>query len=432
MPKVLIVSHNPISTYQNMGKTMSLLFSQFKKEELCQLYIYPTIPDIDFCDSYYRVTDKDVLKSYFKFCVKGREINKTEIDPERHFMFENPEDEAKYRNRKNKTALRKIIRDSMWQFANWYNKNLKNWIEVQKPTCVFVAPGDAKFLYNMALKISKDFKIPIVTYVCDEYYFVKNPIGLLDKTRVALLKKKIRQLMSKSLRIVTICESLKELYSKEFSIPATVIMTGTSYPLQEIPQIKDIPQSITYMGNIRCNRFKSLIEIGKALEEINSQNKTDFSLNIYTAEKDKSILDLFKDIDTIKLCGYVSGAEFDRVLHNADMLLHTEAFDEESIDCVKNSVSTKIGDSLASGICLFAYGPEEVASMRHLIDNDCAIAATSGDTLKETLEKAFFDAELRKRVCQNAIKTANEFHNSEQNSKTLYSLLEKVNEGITD
>lgn len=414
-----------------MGKTLLSLFSGFEKEELCQLYIYPTIPDIDFCSSYYRVTDKDVLKSYLKFSVKGRQINKNEINPSLHSMFENPEDEAKYRNRKNKTAFRMILRDLMWSFSHWYNKNLKNWVKAQGPNCIFVAPGTAQFLYNMALKISKDFNIPIVTYVCDEYYFVKKTKGILDKIRVASLKKKINKLMLKSSHIVTICESLKELYSKEFSVPATVIMTGTNYTLKETPQTNDIFKSITYMGNIRCNRFNSLAEIGKALKQINEQKNTDFSLNVYTAEKDNSILNVLKDIDTIKLCGYVSGDEFDRVLHGADMLLHTEAFDEQSVDSVKNSVSTKIADSLASGTCLFAYGPHEVASMRHLIDNDCAIVSTSSENLKQTLEKAFFDAELRKKVCENAIKTAKEFHNSEQNSQKLYSLLENVNEDIT-
>ena len=42
--KVLIISHNPISTYQSMGKSMRALFSAFRTEELCQLYLYPTIP----------------------------------------------------------------------------------------------------------------------------------------------------------------------------------------------------------------------------------------------------------------------------------------------------------------------------------------------------------------------------------------------------
>ena len=46
--KVLIISHNPISNQSNMGKTFLSLFSQFDKEELCQLYIYPVIPNEDF------------------------------------------------------------------------------------------------------------------------------------------------------------------------------------------------------------------------------------------------------------------------------------------------------------------------------------------------------------------------------------------------
>ena len=65
--KVLIISHNPITTYQSMGKTMLSLFSAFDRSELCQLYIYPTLPDIDVCDSYFRITDRDVLKSLKKF-----------------------------------------------------------------------------------------------------------------------------------------------------------------------------------------------------------------------------------------------------------------------------------------------------------------------------------------------------------------------------
>ena len=429
--KFLILSHNPVTTYDAMGKTMATLFAEFDKKELCQLYIYPTIPDIDFCDSYYRVTDKDVLNSYFKFKVNGREIAKSEIDTSSHSMFENPEDEAKYRNRKNKTAVRMLLRDIMWRFSSWYNKDLKEWLKEQAPTCIFVAPGSAKFFYDMALKISKDFKIPIVTYICDEYYFLKSPKGLLEKIRIMALQKKIAGLMKKTSHIITICDSLSELYSNEFSVPSTVIMTGTSYDIsQEIAPTAN-KKAITYMGNIRCNRFNSLAEIGRELKNINDEKGTDFLLNIYTAEKDETILSTFDGIDTIKLCGYVGGEEFDRVFHSADILLHTEAFDEKSIDSVKNSVSTKIADSLASGICMFAYGPENVASMQHLIKNKCAVVATSRESLKSMLETLFLDENARINATQNALKTAAVFHNSQINSKKLYEIMEKVNEDIT-
>ena len=43
--KVLLLSHNPVTTYNNMGKTFLSLFSAFRPEELCQLYLYPAVPD---------------------------------------------------------------------------------------------------------------------------------------------------------------------------------------------------------------------------------------------------------------------------------------------------------------------------------------------------------------------------------------------------
>ena len=38
--KVLIISHLPVATQNNMGKTFLSLFSAFEREELCQMYIY--------------------------------------------------------------------------------------------------------------------------------------------------------------------------------------------------------------------------------------------------------------------------------------------------------------------------------------------------------------------------------------------------------
>ena len=84
--KILIISHNPLSTYQNMGKTMLSLFHAFDKNELCQLYIYPSLPDVDSCKSFFRITDKDILRSYYKFKVRGKEVF---ADLDNHNIFEN-------------------------------------------------------------------------------------------------------------------------------------------------------------------------------------------------------------------------------------------------------------------------------------------------------------------------------------------------------
>ncbi len=410
MSKVLIISHNPLTTYESMGKTFSTLFSSFSPDEICQLYIYPTIPNVDKCNSYYRITDKDVLHSYYNFRVKGKRI---EPDMTQNQLFENADDEQLYRNPKNKKSSVMLARDLMWKCSWWYNSNLKSWLDEQHPDCIFAAPGAAMFLYDIAMRISKDLKIPIVSYLCDEYYFVEDTGSFLQRKRLKLLRKKIEEYMRKTAHIIAICDELKDLYASRFHRPVTTIMTGSSFPISEKVHIADIPTSITYLGNIRCNRFKSIAEIGRALEEINNEDGTDYCINVYTGEKDAQILNVLKGIETVHLKGFVAGQEFYDTLHNADFLLHTESFEDHCIEAVRNSVSTKIADSLGSGVPLLAYGPDCIASMGHLIRNDCAIAITRKQDLKKSLKKAFLDKDLQEEKARNGLSVAMNYHDPE-------------------
>ena len=135
--KVLVISHNPITTYQSMGKTFLSLFSEFKKDELCQFYIYPSLPDVDACNSYYRITDRNIFDSYTHFGkVNGRELSSKDIDTSNHNFYENEKEES-FINVK-KTALKTLLRDIMWRFAHWNNKQLRSWIQHEKPTCIFL------------------------------------------------------------------------------------------------------------------------------------------------------------------------------------------------------------------------------------------------------------------------------------------------------
>ena len=421
--KILLISHNSLSTHQNMGKTLLSLLSDVEPRELCQLYIYPQIPDTDKASSYYRITDKDVLRYYYKFHVKGLEIKP---DMEQHSPYENPDDEALYRKRTNKKASRKILRDLIWKFSHWYNKGLKSWIEKENPSCIFLAPGNAKFIYDVALKISKKYKLPIITYICDDYYFVKKPKAIFDKLNGYLLKKKIKKTLKKSQHVITICDELQEAYSAEFSVPATTVMTGSSFPIAEKPKEIKNPTTISYFGNIRCNRFYSLAEIGNALDKINSERNTDYKLCIYTSEKDTDILSHFDGIKSIKLCGFVTGDAFKEAFNSSEILLHTEAFDEKNIDLVKHSISTKIADSLASGIPFFAYGPERVASIKYLLKNEIAVVATSKDELCENLITVFNNTKEINEKVKNALVCARNYHNSKIVSNYIRNCFEVV------
>ena len=260
--KVLIIGHLPVATQNNMGITFLSLFSRFQRQELCQLYIYPAYPDVDRCASFYRVTDKEVLSSLPKFGRPGGPVDPSLITPSQG-LYEVAEDEGFYRNRKNKSALRRLLRDAMWSLSRWYGPRLKQWLREQKPDCIFIAPGVAKFIYNMTLKIAKKEGIPIITYICDEYYFVSRPRELMDRLRLKLLQRKIKKLVTASSHLVVICDELKKAYEEGFGVKATTLMTGTTTPIAKGLKSRDDPTSICYVGNIRCNRYLSLAQIGQ-------------------------------------------------------------------------------------------------------------------------------------------------------------------------
>ena len=421
--KVLIVSHNPLSYQSNMGKALCSLFSGFEPEELCQLYIYPTVPNARRCGSYFRITDKDALRAVVTRKCPGGEIRRMEAG---QGMYESAADARFYRCRRNQSAVRRLLRDAMWRRSGWYSEKLRRWLGKQKPEVLFVAPGGAKFLYDFALEIGSALQIPIVTYLCDEYYFVKEPKGPLSRLRLRLLQEKMEELMQKTSHLVTISPELAAPYEKAFSLPATVLMTGAAIVPAVGAKVAEKREEISYFGNIRCNRYLSLAEIGRELDAINAELGTQYQLNIYTAEQDAQILSALKRCRSVEICGFLSGDAFTQALENARLLLHTEAFDEKSVDFTKHSVSTKIADSLASGIPLLAYGPENVASMAHLRRNGCAILATSRRDLREALLTAFTDTDFCRRAAEKGLLTAKTYHDSSAVSTKLREIFEGI------
>ena len=423
--KVLVVGHNCFSTSQSMGKTFCSLFSQFKKEEICQLYIYPTIPNIDFCDSSYRITDIDVLKGLFKFRVHGREIKREEIKTDCG-LFENVRNTPIYRNKKNKTPFRKLARDFIWSLSPWFNKNLKIWLRRQNITHIFAAPGDQRFVYDLALKCADYLGVPIVTYICDEDFFVQ-PTSFIGHFQLFYLRKKIRQFMTKTSLLIAISEELKEAYGSFFSVKTEVIMTGASFDIQIKPKVLRSPEVLTYMGGLSCNRYVSLLDIGNALDEINEEYKTNYSIEIYSGDKIESVISEFKKVKSIHFMGFVAGEKFKEVFFSAETLLHVEAFDEESIDRVKNSISTKIADCLSSGIPLLAYGPNSIASIKHLKRNNCAFCIEKRESLKESLIQYLnLNPEERIDFVKRALKTACKYHDPNVVGKYVYNLIRLV------
>lgn len=425
--KVLVISHNPITTYQSMGKTFLSLFSEFKKDELCQFYIYPSFPDVDACNSYYRITDRNIFDSYTHFGkVNGRELCSEDIDTSNHNFYENEKEES-FINVK-KTAIKTILRDFMWRFSRWNNEQLKSWIQREKPTCIFFAGGESKFIYNIAMQIASRYSLPIATYICDEFYFLEDPSSFPLKVHFWFLKKKIEKCIGISKLLVTISEELNHAYSSYFQKRAVTIYTGSSRSAQlSSSSVGTVVKGFYYFGNLAFGRFDSLEQIGRCLEQINEEQNQKYRLYIYTRTLSDSEKEIVQNSKTIVYCGYVNGKDYEKAYADADVLVHVESFRKKDIQRVKNSISTKIADALSSGKPMLAYGPDSISSIKYLAKEHAACVVSDKRGLLNSI-KAMLNKEYRERLVSQALQVAMKNHNSSNNSRFLYKELQRISD----
>lgn len=420
--KVLLLSHNPVTTYNNMGKTFLSLFSAFRPEELCQLYLYPAVPDTACCGSYYRFTDRDALHSIWDRHSVGIEV---EPDLAKHEKFANKTEERTYSSVRNRSEPMRLARDLIWQFSRWDNPALKEWLDRERPDVLFAAPGSQELLYRVALTIANERDIPIVSYICDDFYFLQPRNAFWAKLRHKRLRRRIAALLQKTSLAVTICPELAARYHEVFGVTAADVMTCPPFSVHPyVEQDQNVlHRRLTYMGNLGCGRGQPLLELGQELDALNRRDGTEFTLEIYTDHKYPELLERLASCPAIRLHGFVTGEAYRTAFDSADAFVHVEAFDERNRERVRYSVSTKIIESLASGRPLLAYGPEDVASMAYLRRNDCAALACSMQELPAAIKAVLKQGSYRRALVERAAAVANR---EAGNSARLHALLERV------
>ena len=423
--KVLIVSHNPITDYNSMGRTMLSLFESFSQRDICQFFIYPTLPNIQKCCSYYRITDKEVMRSFIKRKDVGRKISQEEITY-KNTLYENRSEQKLYKNKTSHREIKLMARSLFWKYGGWNNEAFRQWLKEEKPDIIFASAGASAFFYDVIVKISEIEKIPIVTYVCDDFYYSTQPLKnkWIERKYYGKLREKIKRLLNTSAEVVTICDDLAIDYNREFGCKATTIYTGASIPFAKQPVYNE-SNRISYFGNLQLNRNKSLAQIGKSLDSINEKFNTSYVLNIYTGDLEKEFLSVFDGIKSIHINEFVNSEEMFRLMQKSVMLVHTESFYEDDIERVRYSISTKIADSLASGICLFAYASEKTASMKHLLAHQCAATAIKQEELEPALWDILSNPDKRTVIAKQALKVAETYHSKSGQSEHLKYVLRK-------
>lgn len=402
-----------------MGKTIGNIFSGFSDEELCQLYFKNQNVDAQNCEKFFCIDDVSMCKSIINRRYKtGRETkNKTTIDKVSDVegsIFE-------YGRKRN--GIIYTARDLLWKIGKWNSRDLRKWLESQKITSIFLVAGDYMFPLNIAMKISKKYKIPLYVYYVDEFY--RKNIGkqtMLAKIHKLMYRKKFNEVIKYSKQYFCISESMEEFYRKTFDKDGNILMNTTNIlkPTKQAQRLNN-KLIISYIGNLGYDRWKNLLDIAEAIKKGNLSEKIEF--NVYSGEKNQNVITNLKNAKGLNYKGTITAEEVIEKIGESDILLHTEDFNKINIEKVKYSVSTKIPDSLASGKLLLAYGPEEVESINYIKRNNAGIVATDKERLIEMFNNIIDNTIDKDAILKNADFLVEKNHRNNKNYDKLNRLL---------
>lgn len=424
LPRVLVISHNVFSASGNMGKTMESLLGGVDPEHLAQLYFHAEVPTRRCCLRYFRITDRDMLRSLPLRRPVGRSYGSGDIDEERTASRTDQGLEAKvYQFSRRRTPLIYLLRDLLWRLGRWDTPALQAWIQSFRPDVIFFSAGDYTFSYRIACRISRRYGIPMLMWCCDDFYMtVKKTMSPLYHLHRRSLLHWARRAAAQSPMLLTISGEMQEDYAALFGVPAeTVRIPTASNPCAVPPEQR---RGVVYAGNLGLHRVEPLLELGRALHRGGVPGCE--HIDVYSGERNEETLRRLRSAEGIVFHGALPGREIPALLGWAKYLVFTEAFDEASRRRTRYSLSTKIGESLASGACIVAYGPEEISSMRYLAAHQAACVLRRAEDMPLQLRRLEEDPALYRDYTRRAAALATQAHDPQTNRQAVCRLLRQV------
>ena len=375
LPRVLIVSNNPLSTTENNGKTLASLFNAYDAQQIGQLYFQSDLPTVNI-HSYFRITDSDTAKRVFlpRNSV-GRIVHPvTSLSKVSSY---NPTSRLK------KSSFLRYIREMLW-LPVLNNSELLRWSDSVRPQIVFFLAGDSLFAYKIVELLCSRYSIPRVVYVTDDYISKTKSISPFFWIRRHDIEQALRIAANKSILFLTISDKMRRVFKNLFDVDSCIfrneMVSMTRQTGEALIRREDEPVVLVYAGGLHYNRWNVLAQLAHAIQASNNICQTKLHLNIYCTQKvNNRVVRALNIPSASSYLGSVTRSELEKIYVDCQVLVHVEAFDKRSRDAVALSFSTKITEYLALNRCILAVGPSEVASIEYLMD--CAICITNPSSI---------------------------------------------------
>lgn len=427
--RILFVSASPLRREYSIGNTFLNLFADEKNVEMASVYTKGGLPEKGISEAFL-ISEKMILKNILK-----RNTEPGERIPQEKIISQTAEhiDNQYFRKdtlaffHKHRWTIFFWLQDVLWETGKWKTKKIEEFVCDYRPDVIFTLLSDTKYLNQLILHIKKISNAPLIVYAWDNNYSYRigvwSPFRYIDRfiNRIYM-----RKLVNEAECLYVISETQKEEYEQIFTPPCKILTKSADFS-KEAPQWPAPEETVRllYAGNLGAGRWKSLALIAEAVERLNNEGYS-VALDTYTATPQTAKMQKALNRPGCRLHGAVSYAQVLELQKTADVLIHAEGLSLKSRLAVHQSFSTKLVDYFAFGKCIFAVGTPDVASIRHLLDNDAAIVASNHKDVYAHLKKILDEPEMIPYYGKQAYACGAKCHNKATMQTMLMEDLRKV------
>ena len=286
--KILIIANEEWNDYVFANGVLTNWFTDFDAE-FAEIYTSPGLPINNICNRYFQITDNQMAKSIIGGPKAGRFVNRCMTQAEIECAKNNAQRQGFYGFMKRLSmrchTLLIILRDLIWLLGRYDKQGLLRFVEEFNPDIVFCPRYITPKLMRLEKTIFTITPAPFVAFTGDSEVELTNfkiytPSGI---RRWIIHQKFTKHIKIYSHYLMHSADQAKE-YCQEFGIKTSTFFKCGDFPDLYIAKPVGRPIRMIYAGRLYCNRWKSLAEIGRALQIINSDGEsvidssiTDFS-----------------------------------------------------------------------------------------------------------------------------------------------------------
>jgi len=423
--KILVVSNTAWDDNNSFGNSFSNIFAGLDDIEIANVYCRNGLPNNHIKGRYFQINEKRVFKSILKRNIQtGFEVQK-----EQETMKTMEKDEKYYGfARIWRFRILYCIRDFLWSLGRWNSEELNRFVEEFQPDIMFQPVYYSTYLNQIALYMKKKFDIPMICYISDDNYtlrqFSLSPIYWIERLNKRRYVKKTIDLCD---FLYVISDVQKEEYEKIFKKPTKVLTKCMDF-VGEAPVRKEVgkPVKIVYTGNIDFERGKTICKVVKGINKIN-QEDIKVSFDIYTKSPLKKSMLKKMSGKGIEFKGGVDVSQMEKIQAEADILLLAEALSKTGAMAVHQSFSTKIVDYMWRARCIWAVGHPDCGAIHYFMKYDVGMVACSEREIEACLQRMIESSgDELEDIARGVWAAGNVRHQRQNMQKELMELLEKT------